>query len=228
MAKAGAGISISDLCFGYPGGSFELRIPRLSVTGGRRVAIMGPSGCGKTTLVNLISGISVPGAGRIDVGGDAVSLMSDSARRDFRISNIGFIFQEFELIDYLSVEENILLPYLVNDSIALTRTVREAARSLAESVGLSHLLARSVRKLSQGERQRVAVSRALITKPRLLIADEPTANLDAENARTIMELIGEMLEEQHATFLMITHEHGFLEGFDSVIDLPALSAGRRG
>jgi putative ABC transport system ATP-binding protein len=222
----GARIAIRDLRFGYPEGAFELHVPELSVAEGARVAITGPSGCGKTTLVNLVAGICVPQSGCVTVGGETVSGMCDAARRNFRISNVGFVFQEFELVDYLCAEENILLPYLINRSLALTREVRKTARELADSVGIASMLTRSPRELSQGERQRVAICRALITKPRLLIADEPTGNLDDDNARVIMDLIAAQLDVRNTTFLVVTHDRGLLSEFDAVIDVPAMSKER--
>jgi putative ABC transport system ATP-binding protein len=218
-------VSISDLHFRYAEGAFALDIPHLSIPEGQHAALTGASGCGKTTLVSLISGIAIPQAGCVEVGDQVISRMDDRRRRDFRISNIGFIFQEFELIDYLRTEENILLPYLVNRSLPLTQEVRNAARELALSVGLGRALKRSPRELSHGERQRVAICRALITQPRLLIADEPTATLDAGNTQTIMDLISKHLSGRNTTFLMITHEHELLSTFDRVIDMPALAKG---
>lgn len=218
-------VSIADLDFGYERGDFRLHVPELTIPVGARAAITGPSGCGKTTLANLISGICVPRSGSVTVCGSPVSGLDDGERRNFRISNVGFIFQEFELLDYLRTEENILLPYLVNHSLELTPQVRATARELAESVGLAHMLKRSPRELSQGERQRVAICRALITQPRLLIADEPTGSLDDDNRRVIMDLVYEQLKGRDTTFLMITHERELLDEFDCVIDVPAL--GRR-
>ena len=222
---SGPAVSIENLSFRYADGAFELRVPDLSIPEGEHAAITGASGCGKTTLVNLIAGICVPQSGRITVGGESISGMDDRDRRNFRISNIGFIFQEFELLDYLRTEENILLPYLVNRSLRLTQEVRKFARELATSVGLGPMLKRSPRELSHGERQRVAICRALITRPRILIADEPTAALDAGNAQTIMELVAGQLTGRNTTFLMITHEQQLLATFDRVIALPSLEAG---
>ncbi|MDP7024658.1 MAG: ATP-binding cassette domain-containing protein, partial [Kiritimatiellia bacterium] len=132
---------------------------------------------------------------------------------------IGFIFQEFELLEYLRVEENIVLPYLVNASLELDKSVYERARSLAESVGLGDKLHRHPGELSQGEKQRLAICRALITDPRIIMADEPTGNLDAGNTDAIMELIRNQARRRDATFVMITHEHNLLDRFDHVIDL---------
>lgn len=218
-------IEISDLTFSYEAQGFELNIPQLSIAEGKHVAIVGPSGCGKTTLAYLISGIHVPSGGNVDIGRDSITRMTDGQRRDFRISNIGFIFQEFELLEYLRVEENIILPYLVNASLELDKAVYERARSLAESVGLGDKLHRYPGELSQGEKQRLAICRALITDPCIIMADEPTGNLDDGNTDAIMELILNQARRRNATFVMITHERHLLDRFDDVVDL-AKNGGR--
>ena len=212
-------IQIKDLEFHYAAHGFELRIPRLLIGEGEQVAVVGASGCGKTTLAYLISGIYAPSSGSVNIGGQCISQMSDAARRNFRISNIGFIFQEFELLEYLRVEENILLPYWVNSALAFSKSNRQRARSLAQSVGLGDKLHRYPGELSQGEKQRLAICRALVTDPKIIMADEPTGNLDAGNTESIMQLIREMAKDRGVTFMMITHEHGLLEQFDRVIDL---------
>ena len=218
-------IEISDLTFSYEAQGFELNIPQLSIAEGKHVAIVGPSGCGKTTLAYLISGIHVPSGGNVDIGRDSITRMTDGQRRDFRISNIGFIFQEFELLEYLRVEENIILPYLLNASLELDKAVYERACSLAESVGLGDKLHRYPGELSQGEKQRLAICRALITDPCIIMADEPTGNLDDGNTDAIMELILNQARRRNATFVMITHEHHLLDRFDDVVDL-AKNSGR--
>ena len=212
-------IEIRDLTFSYEARGFELNIPQLSIPEGKHVAIVGPSGCGKTTLAYLISGIHVPSGGNVDIGQHSITRMTDGQRRDFRISNIGFIFQEFELLEYLRVEENIILPYLVNASLGLDKAVYERARSLAESVGLGDKLHRYPGELSQGEKQRLAICRALITDPCIIMADEPTGNLDDGNTDAILELIRNQARRSDATFVMITHERNLLDRFDHVVDL---------
>lgn len=214
-------IEITDLVFRYEDHGFELNVPNLTIRKGEQVAVVGASGCGKTTLAYLIAGIYVPAAGQISVDGHTVAAMSDVARRDFRISNIGLIFQEFELLEYLRVEENIVLPYFVNASLVYDKPVRERARALADSVGIGDKLGRYAGELSQGEKQRLAVCRALITDPALVMADEPTGNLDTGNTDTTLRLLHRQVCERGATFVMITHERGLLDQFDRVIDLEA-------
>ena len=123
-------IEIENLRFRYPRSDFLLDLPLLSAAAGEKVAIVGPSGCGKTTLLNLISGISVPDSGIVQVDGNPVSNLSDAARRDFRIAGIGMVFQQFELIEYLDVKENILLPFSINSTLKLDSSVRASAVSL--------------------------------------------------------------------------------------------------
>lgn len=212
-------VDISELVFRYEAHGFELNIPGMAIQEGEQVAMVGASGCGKTTLAYLIAGIYVPLVGRINVTGQPISEMSDVVRRNFRISNIGFIFQEFELLEYLRVEENILLPYFVNASLVLNKAVRGRARSLAEAMGIGDKLERRPGELSQGEKQRLAICRALVTDPKLIMADEPTGNLDAGNTDTTMQLIHKQVRDRGATFVMITHEHSLLEQFDRVINV---------
>jgi putative ABC transport system ATP-binding protein len=211
-------IDLDNIQFHYQGG-FSLRIPKLRIESGERVALIGSSGCGKTTLAHLIAGILLPEAGRIRVAGNDVTRMAESQRRDYRISTIGFIFQEFELLDYLKAEENILLPYHINRALTFDRGVVERARSLADTVGIADKLGKFPRQLSQGERQRLAICRALVTQPKIVIADEPTGNLDPTTSGEVMDLIHESVTTKGATFLMITHDHGLLQPFDRVIDL---------
>ncbi|MGK0189441.1 MAG: putative ABC transport system ATP-binding protein [Verrucomicrobiales bacterium] len=216
---AGKVIEIRDTVFRYPDGDFTLRIDSLDVASAEQVALIGSSGCGKTTLAHLIAGIHSAESGSIRVAGQTVHAMNDRQRRDFRISTIGFIFQEFELLDYLRASENILLPYHINRSLLFTDEARARAESLAETVGLADKLKKYPRQLSQGERQRLAICRALVTEPKIVIADEPTGNLDPTTSESVMHLIHDSVSTHKAALLMITHDHGLLEPFDRVIDM---------
>lgn len=218
-------IEVQDLKFEYAAQGFSLEVPALSIAQSEHVAFTGASGCGKTTLAYLLAGIFSPRQGRVSIHGASLFEMTDSQRRDFRISRIGFIFQDFELLDYLRLDENILLPYLVNLSMELTPAVRQAAKALADSVGLGEKLRRHPGELSQGEKQRLAICRALITQPDLLLADEPTGNLDADTTQRVMDLIQEKARERKTTFLMITHDRSLLDRFDRVVDVEALLKG---
>jgi putative ABC transport system ATP-binding protein len=211
-------ILIEDLLFEYGEGDFALGVQRLEIDRGAKVAFVGPSGSGKTTLLHLIAGILVPQRGRIQLDGTNLSALTDAARRNFRISSVGFVFQDFELIDYLNVRENILLPYFINGSLALTSQVRASADGLAESVGLGDKLTRSVGRLSQGERQRVGICRALLPGPQVLLADEPTGNLDPANKRRILDLLCQRATATGATLIVVTHDHSLLDGLDRAVD----------
>ncbi len=211
-------IEIDSLEFAYPDAGFHLRIPGFSITKGEKVAVIGPSGSGKTTLLNLVAGILVPGQGRVHCAGTEVSALADAARRDFRISTIGFVFQDFELLDYLNVLDNILHPYRITQALHLTAAVRARAESLAGQLGIADKLRRGVEQLSQGEKQRVAICRALLPGPQLVLADEATGNLDPRNKGHILELLFETVAMHEATLLAVTHDHELLPQFDRVID----------
>lgn len=211
-------IRIESLDFTYPGAEFFLRIPELHVAPGEKVAVIGPSGSGKTTLLNLVAGILVPAHGRVDCAGVEVSALVDRERRDFRISTIGFVFQDFELLDYLDVLDNILHPYRITGALRLTGEVREQAAALAHQMGIGDKLHRRVDHLSQGEKQRVAICRALLPSPRLVLADEATGNLDPRNKGHILELLFRSVEAHGATLLAVTHDHELLPHFDRVVD----------
>jgi len=211
-------IRIDSLSFTYPGAEFLLRIPALHVAPGEKVAVIGPSGSGKTTLLNLVAGILVPQQGQVECAGVRVSALGDHERRNFRISTIGFVFQDFELLDYLDVRDNILYPYRITRALQLTSEVRERAAGLAEQMGFGDKLRRRIDHLSQGEKQRVAICRALLPSPRLVLADEATGNLDPRNKANILELLFRSVEAHDATLLAVTHDHELLPHFDRVVD----------
>jgi putative ABC transport system ATP-binding protein len=216
-------IEIENLSFRYPGG-FALRIPSLRVAAGEKVAIIGPSGAGKSTLLKLIAGIAAPESGSVEVDGTEIHALGEEARRRFRITRIGFVFQELELLDYLNLLDNILHPYRVSPALALDRSVRERARELAGETGLAGKLGRKPRQLSQGERQRAAVCRALLPEPDLLLADEATGNLDPANKAHVMDLLFRAADRRHASLLAVTHDHELLPRFDRVVDFQELCA----
>jgi ABC-type lipoprotein export system ATPase subunit len=211
-------IDLRDLDFAYPGTTFRLAIDTLSVAPGERVAVVGPSGSGKTTLLNLLAGITQPDAGSVCVDGIEVGSLDDAARRDFRLTRIGFVFQDFELLDYLDVVDNVLHPYRIGRALRLDDLVRERAAGLLVRMGLGDMRRRHPDQLSQGERQRVAICRALLPGPRLLLADEATGNLDPVNKSHIVDLLFENAAEHDATLLAVTHDHELLPRFDRVVD----------
>jgi putative ABC transport system ATP-binding protein len=160
-------ISVSNLEFRYPVGDFYLSIDDFAVAKSQKLAVIGPSGSGKSTLLNLIAGIMTPTRGTVSVNDVNVSELKDPGRRDFRITNIGFVFQDFELLDYLNVMDNILHPYRITGALALDGPVKERATTLAEQMGIGDKLKRRANDLSHGEKQRAAICRALLPRPKL-------------------------------------------------------------
>jgi len=217
-------INITHLNFKYPDSNFKLLIDRFEVKEGERVAVIGPSGSGKTTLLNLISGILPTIDGDVRVGDFELNKLNDNQRRNFRISHIGFIFQDFELLDYLTVMDNILHPYRITKALKLDSMVKKRAADLADQMGIGDKLKRKPAALSQGEQQRVAICRALLPKPRLLLADEATGNLDPENKTKILDLLFKSVAMENATLLAVTHDHELLPKFDRVIDFKEFRA----
>lgn len=217
-------IEVRDLAFGYPQGGFALRVKELEVAAGESVAVVGPSGCGKTTLLHLLAGILAPASGSIAVDGVEVSGLGREDRQDFRALAMGLVFQEFELLDYLDVLDNVLLPYRVSPALALDDAARGRAAELVEQVGLAGKMRSHPRRLSQGERQRVAVCRSLVTRPKVLFGDEPTANLDADNRDHVMRTLFRYREEQGAPLVVVTHDRELQERFDTVADVREITA----
>ena len=211
-------IHIESLIFHYPSGEFRLEIPEFTVTRGEKMAVIGPSGSGKTTLLNLISGIMTPVKGTLNVDNIKVNKLGDTERRVFRISNIGFVFQDFELLDYLNVLDNILHPYRITSALKMDRVVKQRAMALAKEMGIGDKLRRMANKLSQGEKQRAAICRALLPQPKLILADEATGNLDPDNKGLILDSLFRAVEEHDATLLAVTHDHELLKRFDRVVD----------
>ena len=216
-------LQIEDLKFWYTGKGFQLEISNLKINKGSKVAILGKSGSGKTTLAHLISGILKPQSGLIRFMGQDISDLSDGERRAYRIKNIGFIFQEFELIEYLSVLDNLILPYKLNKSLSLNEETINRAKAIAGRIEIENKLHKYPNQLSGGERQRLATARALITSPALVIADEPTGNLDTQTANKVLNEIINQSSKSNSTLLMITHDPRLLESFDQVIDLNKLT-----
>lgn len=215
-------IRLTDVAFTYDRAGerpFSLSVPALDCAPGQIAAIIGPSGSGKTTLLHLICGVLTPTRGNILLFDHDLTTLSPTQRRALRLDRVGMVFQEFELLDYLSARENILLHHHVASQSSIDPVALEAhAMSLVEQAGISHVLKRKPARLSQGERQRVAVCRALATRPSLILCDEPTGNLDPESTSRILDLILTQARQTNATLLVVTHNHTTLDRFDSVID----------
>jgi len=211
-------VHIENLEFSYPHGRFELRIPKLHIPSGSRTAFVGPSGSGKTTLLQLIGGILVPHQGSILLESTDIFRLRDEDRRHFRISRIGYVFQGFELLEYLNGLDNILLPGRINTRFKVKENLVKRAEALAQSTGIQDKLKAHPEQLSQGERQRLAICRALLTSPGILLADEPTGNLDPDNKKRILDLLFEQAAQCKSTLIMVTHDHSLLDQFDQAID----------
>jgi putative ABC transport system ATP-binding protein len=183
-----------------------LRGVDLSVQRGEMVAVMGPSGCGKTTLLNCLSGLDTPDEGQIAIEGVSLSGMSDRERTAYRARRMGFVFQFYNLLPVLSAVENVELPLLVS-GVRLGEARKRALESLAQ-VGLAQRANHRPAELSGGERQRTTIARALVNRPALVWADEPTGDLDSETASEIMDVLVDLNREQRLTFILVTHDRG--------------------
>jgi putative ABC transport system ATP-binding protein len=180
----------------------------LQIDKGEFVAIWGPSGSGKTTLLNLIGAIDEPTEGKLMIAGKDVQSLSDNRRSELRNESIGFIFQGFNLVPVLSALENVMLPLQIKG--ASFKDAKSKAMNRLEEVGISELAHHRPAKMSGGQQQRVAIARALVNDPSLVIADEPTANLDSETARMIIAIMRELNEKGQITFLFSTHDQRLL------------------
>jgi putative ABC transport system ATP-binding protein len=209
-------IVCKHILFSYPQGSFELKIPHLEINSNEQVAVIGPSGTGKTTFLYLLAGIYEANQGTVLIDDIVLNHYSKAERQDFRIASMGLVFQEFELLEYLTVEDNVLLPYYINSIMSKDPQVRERALDLIETTGLIAKRTRYPHQLSQGERQRVAVCRALITQPRVLLCDEPTGNLDPGNRDLVLNLLLDYSQKQEVPLILVTHDHQPLNRFSRV------------
>ena len=189
-----------------------LDVPAYEVAAGEQVALIGPSGCGKTTLLHVIAGITKPTAGKVTLDGVELSKYSESARDRIRADKIGYVFQTFNLLPGFSALENVVLGM----TFARGKRDPERARKLLERVGLSHRISHHPSKMSVGEQQRVAVARALANRPKLLLADEPTANVDPQNQQQIVELIRKTCEEENISLILVTHSMEVSDQFERI------------
>jgi putative ABC transport system ATP-binding protein len=212
-------VNINDLDFSYDVGDFRVTIKDFGVRPNEKWSVVGPSGIGKTTLLNLLAGILIPGKGSIVVEEYNIVELGDEDRQDFRALKMGLVFQEFELLEYLSVLDNVLLPFRVSPVLKLNSDVIDNAKSLCSEIGLGGKLNRYPGHLSQGERQRVAVCRALVTNPVLLLCDEPTGNLDKVNRDHVINMLFRYSESSSAPLVVVTHDQELMERFDMLFDM---------
>ena len=200
-------VSVQDVTKVYKRGSEELKVLdslSLDVPEGEFVALMGPSGSGKTTLLNLIAGIDQPTSGAVVVGGRHIAILSEGELAKWRSHSVGFIFQFYNLIPVLSAVENVELPLLLTRLGKKER--RERALTALKVVGLADRSTHYPRQLSGGQEQRVAIARAIVTDPQVLVADEPTGDLDAKSAEEILNLMGTLNQDFKKTIVMVTHD----------------------
>jgi putative ABC transport system ATP-binding protein len=215
-----SGVLITDLHFQYPGSSFGLSLRQLELGAGETLAILGPSGCGKSTLLRLIAGLLPPNAGKVSIGVSDIHLLNREGLRNFRLKQIGLVFQDFALLDYLTVSENILLPAKLGGFFSDEVTSR--VQSLMDQLGIRDHEKKITRMLSQGERQRVAIARALAHEPTLVLADEPTASLDAARRDGVAAMLVSYAKERGAPLIMVTHDAALKDRFDRVVDFQEL------
>ena len=187
----------------------------LSIEAGEFIAILGASGSGKTTLLNLAGAIDDPTSGEIVINGKTVSQLTENEKADVRNATIGYIFQNFNLVSVLSALENVMLPLQIRGG--RTSDIKAEAQRRLEEVGIGEYARHRPDKLSGGQRQRVAIARALITKPLLIFADEPTANLDHQTASSIIDLMRDMNEKEKVTFVFSTHDQRLIDRVKRVV-----------
>ena len=189
----------------------------LAIAKGEFLALMGPSGSGKTTLLNLIAGIDRPSSGRVVVDGKEISSLSDAELTRWRSRHVGFIFQLYNLIPVLTAYENVELPLLLTKLSKKER--REHVMTALTLVGLADRIGHYPRQLSGGQEQRVAIARAVVSDPTVLVADEPTGDLDARSAHEILDLVGRLNTDLHKTIVMVTHDPRAAERAHSIMHL---------
>jgi putative ABC transport system ATP-binding protein len=211
-------IEVADLKKIYLLGKVEvaaLRGVSLTIKKGEFVGIMGPSGSGKSTLLHQLGLLDKPSEGHIRIDGTDVSQLDDEERTDFRLRHLGYVFQDYALVSELNVMENVAIPAIMQGR-PLPECYAAAQRVLAK-VGLEKRLDHLVYELSGGEQQRVSIARALVNTPSILFADEPCANLDTENSRTVLELFRDVNRELKQTIVMVSHEQWHMQFFDRII-----------
>ena len=219
-------VALHEVRFAYRGGAPVLDIPALHIARGERLFLHGPSGSGKTTLLGLIAGVLAPTAGRVQVLGQDLGAMGSAQRDRFRAAHIGYVFQMFNLIPYLSVRENITLPVrlskLRRDRLAGADADSEAMR-LAAGLEIDRLLDASTASLSVGQQQRVAVARALMGAPELIVCDEPTSALDTDRRERFLELLFASVQRVGSTLVFVSHDLSLAERFGRTVALGQLN-----
>ncbi|MAZ41846.1 MAG: ABC transporter ATP-binding protein [Cyclobacteriaceae bacterium] len=189
----------------------------LSVKEGEFTAIVGPSGCGKTTLLNMIGGLDISSEGSVDIGGVSINEMSESELTAFRLQHIGFVFQAYNLIPVLTAKENIEFIMVLQNRDA--KTMQERSDDLLDRMGIKDQRDRRPSELSGGQQQRVAVARALASRPKFVLADEPTANLDSGSTEALLDIMAKLNKEEKITFIFSTHDQRVIDRAKRIIKL---------
>lgn len=229
-------VSVHGLRFSYisgGAGKTVLDVSELEIAQGEKVFLYGPSGCGKTTLLGVLAGILPASAGQVKVLGHAFDSISGRARDAVRGTEIGYIFQMFNLIPYLNVYENIVLPCRLRPKRlagvgSAQADLKKSAHELARALGIEALLTQPVTALSVGQQQRVAAARALLGRPKLIIADEPTSALDSEHREHFLKLLFEQCTAQGSTLVFVSHDRQLMPLFERTVSLPELNRAARG
>lgn len=217
-------ISLKDIEFQYPSLSKPtLKISSLQIDKEERIFLFGPSGSGKTTLLEILSGVLVPQKGSVEVLGKNLVQMSSSQRDHFRAAHLGYVFQSFNLIPYLTVTENIALPLHLSAErrarLPQGHDIQSEIQHLTESLGIADLLGRPVTELSIGQQQRVAVARALLGNPELILADEPTSSLDYDHREKFIQLLFKVCQEKRTSVVFVSHDRSLEKLFSRSISL---------
>jgi len=212
-------IEVIDVTKSFRRGDSEIPVLRglsCRIPSGVFAFIVGPSGSGKSTLLYLLGALDEPTAGQVRIGGRRLSELTPAARDEFRRRDVGFVFQSFNLLSNLSAIDNVLVPYLPTNEAASRRA---AAVDLLNQVGLGHRLDHRPAQLSGGEQQRVAIARALLKRPALVLADEPTGELDSENGAEIYRYLRRLQAEQNSTVVAVTHDRSYIQPGDVVFEI---------
>ena len=196
-------LKMTQVCRGYDGGDVLTNLD-FSLAEGAFEALMGPSGCGKSTFLHLAAGLLSADSGTVSIGGKDITTMSDSMLSRFRRRHVGVVFQDFNLLPGKTVRDNVLLPLRL-DGVAISPEIESRFAALTEKLGIAGAAAKKAGLLSGGERQRVAIARAVIAEPEVVLADEPTGNLDAMTGAEILQMLGELSHGKYVALVMVTH-----------------------
>jgi len=213
-------IECRSLCFSYTEGSNQTSILsnlRLDVKSGESIAILGPSGCGKSTLLNLIAGLDTPSSGDVLINNSNITKLNEQDRTELRANTFGFVYQFHHLLNDFSSVYNVAMPLLIK-GVDKESAVAQSEKLLTR-VGLENRLSHKPSELSGGERQRVAIARAMVVEPDCLLADEPTGNLDAKNAKDVLELIMELNENNTSSLVIVTHDQDIAKKMNRTLTL---------